>query len=383
MSNNDLQRTLYIVLLIAGLVYLFEKAYQLYQQFSHVILLFGLAWLISFALGPVVEQLTRRELRIPVRGGATRTLVMPRVAAAVLAYLVLFLLLTGAALYLIPVLLAQLVQFQRALLAYLSDFPKVVSTWQEFLQTYNIDIDLARALLAETQLTGTLTQRLTELGSELVQSIPQILNSLLGVVFDTTIVLVMSFYMTYDGPRIAERLIAWLPSAWRSDGWRFIRVIDSRFGSFIRSQLLQGLIYGVTTAVTMSVAGLEYVAVSSVLAGVLIMIPLVGGWLAVIAPVTIALFHGPGLALGVYIALIVAQYILFNVVMPRLIGQMIGLHPLLVFLAILIGYPIAGLWGSLFSIPITGVLVSVAEFARERLRPAPADSGSRTDDPEP
>ena len=62
------------------------------------------------------------------------------------------------------------------------------------------------------------------------------------------------------------------------------------------------------------------------------------------------------------IGLIVIQQILFNMVMPRLMGRIVGLHPLLVFAAILIGAVLAGTWGILFGVPIAGVIASVLQF---------------------
>ena len=66
------------------------------------------------------------------------------------------------------------------------------------------------------------------------------------------------------------------------------------------------------------------------------------------------------------IILVIAQQILFNMIMPRLMGRIVGLHPLLVFAAILVGATVAGGWGILFGIPIAGVVASVLQFIYSR-----------------
>lgn len=393
MSTEQLRRLTYIALLIVAGVYLSERVYALYQAFGHAVMLFSLAWLMAFTLSPLVDRMVAVRMTVPLGQQHTRKVTLPRGAAVLLVYLGLLLILVGFGFYFIPLVLDQIVQLEVAVVEYANNFPQVVSSWQAYLVEHNIDFNLARALLAESEIAGNLTQRLTDWGTQIVENIPSILNSIAGITIDVTIVLVMSFYMTLDGPRISGRTFKFLPRAWREDARTLANMIDLRFGGWIRSLLLQGLIYGVATAVIMRVANLEFIAVASVLAGILIAIPLIGPWLAAIAPLIIALFHSPGLALGIYIALFGFQQILFHVIMPRLTGTIVGVHPLLVFLAILIGFPVGGVWGALFAIPIAGVAVSVVEFARQKLNatnpeddetlPEPAAPAALSDRPAP
>jgi predicted PurR-regulated permease PerM len=58
-------------------------------------------------------------------------------------------------------------------------------------------------------------------------------------------------------------------------------------------------------------------------------------------------------------------------IMPRLMGRIVGLHPLLVFAAILVGAALAGAWGILFGVPVAGVIASVLQFLYERATARP------------
>ena len=381
MSTEQLRRLTYIALLIVAGVYLSERVYALYQAFGHAVMLFSLAWLLAFTLSPLVDRMVAVHIPAPFGQQRTRVVTLPRGIAVLLVYLGLLLILVGFGFYFIPLVLDQIVQLEAEVVRYANDFPQVVSSWQAYLEQHNIDFNLARALLVESQIPGNLTQLLTDWGTQIVQNIPSMLNSIAGVTIDVTIILVMSFYMTLDGPRISGRTFKFLPRDWREDARTLANMIDLRFGGWIRSLLLQGLIYGVATAVIMRVANLEFIAIASVLAGILIAIPLIGPWLAVIAPLIIALFHSPGLALGMYIALFGFQQILFHVIMPRLTGTIVGVHPLLVFLAILIGFPVGGVWGALFAIPIAGVAVSVVEFMRHKSGTTSADDEEALPEP--
>jgi predicted PurR-regulated permease PerM len=88
--------------------------------------------------------------------------------------------------------------------------------------------------------------------------------------------------------------------------------------------------------------------------------------LGIIPPLLIVLVQRPDQFFLMLIILAVVQQVLFNMIMPRLMGRIVGLHPLLVFAAILVGATVAGGWGILFGIPIAGVVASVLQFIYSR-----------------
>jgi predicted PurR-regulated permease PerM len=175
-------------------------------------------------------------------------------------------------------------------------------------------------------------------------------------------VLILSYYITLDSPRISARILEVLPQTWRADTVRFFTIVNHTFGGFLRAQLIQGIIYGIATAVVMTALGLNYVALASMIASIIVLVPIIGSVLGVIPPLLIAIIDKPDSILFMLIALAVVQQVLFNMIMPRLMGRIVGLHPLLVFAAILVGATIAGGWGILFGIPIAGVVASVLQF---------------------
>ena len=64
------------------------------------------------------------------------------------------------------------------------------------------------------------------------------------------------------------------------------------------------------------------------------------------------------------IALIALQQVIFNVLAPRILSQQVGLHPLLVFFAVLTGARVAGIWGAIFGVPIVAVVMTMISFYR-------------------
>src|SRR5439155_5944432 len=118
------------------------------------------------------------------------------------------------------------------------------------------------------------------------------------------------------------------------------------------------------TAAVMQLAGLQLVLLSAVLAGAFMLLPFVGPFLALVMPLVVAAVTSPGSFWVVLIALFVLQQIVINVFAPRLMSETVGVHPLLVFLAVLGGAKVAGVWGAVFGVPIVGVVVAMISFYR-------------------
>ncbi|HLB11364.1 MAG TPA: AI-2E family transporter, partial [Dehalococcoidia bacterium] len=69
-------------------------------------------------------------------------------------------------------------------------------------------------------------------------------------------------------------------------------------------------------------------------------------------------------------ALLVLQQIVLNVVAPRVMSQNVGIHPLVVFLAFLLGFKLAGLWGAIFGVPVAGVVNAMVQYFIDRTQAA-------------
>jgi predicted PurR-regulated permease PerM len=80
--------------------------------------------------------------------------------------------------------------------------------------------------------------------------------------------------------------------------------------------------------------------------------------------VTISLFTRPEVTIYLFLALLALQQVIFNVLGPRILSQQVGLHPLVVFFAVLTGARVAGVWGAIFGVPIVAVVITMISFYR-------------------
>lgn len=364
MPGDRLQRILVWLIIIAVAVFLLERLFALMTHFATPLLLFGLAWLIALTLQPAVERLTNLDLPKPLvsrRAVDSAVWRMPRGLAVLLVYLALLAVIIVLVISLVPVIGSQLVGVETTLPNAIDQIAGWFSGIEEELQRFGYRGDLERIVQPEA-----LAQQVGAVGSTVVEQSLTIASSIATLLINLILVLILSFYMTLDGPRLTERILEILPQTWRADTLRLFSIMNNTFGGFLRAQLVQSVIYGLATALLMGVMGISYVALASVLAAIVVLIPLIGGVTAMVPPLVIVLIEAPDRFLFMLIALVIVQQVLFNVIMPRLMGQIVGLHPLLVFAAILVGATLAGGWGLFFGIPIAGVIGSVLQFVYMR-----------------
>jgi predicted PurR-regulated permease PerM len=339
-------RALVIVMLCIAAVYLTGLIWQVALQFADVILLFFLAWIISFILEPVVAALHRR----------TR---LPRHLAVLTAYLAVLIAVCVAIVQLVPRLSNQIVQVAVDLPIYVDWANGQLLHLQAILAEQGI-------LVAPDTLISyqDAARHIEALGPLLLANTVGIATGVVNLLFQVVIVLILSYYMTLDGRRISAALLLALPGTYRDDARYLFDSVNRAFTGFLRGQCAQAAIYGLGTAMVMSLAGMELVLLSSVLATLFMLIPFIGPFLAIILPLVVAAVTLPSSFLAVLVALFLLQQIVVNVIAPRLMSQTVGLHPLLVFFAVLAGAKVAGLWGALFGVPIVAVATAMVSFYR-------------------
>jgi predicted PurR-regulated permease PerM len=334
-----------LLVLIAGL-YLAGMVWALIVQFADILILFFFGWLVAFMLEPAVAYAQER------RG-------FPRPAAVALVYLALLAALVGVSFWLVPALVAQLI-------AIAQQWPTYVNNATAYALELHQDF-ASRGLDPYPELWGNyqeLLRRLEGLGPPLLANVLAFARGAAAVAMDVVIVLVLSVYLMLDSRRITHAAVRAVPMQQRDDLIYFMESVRRAFGGFVRGQIVLSGLYGLLTAAVMTLAGLDFTLVASVFAALVMLIPFLGPVLSVLPPAIIALLVHPDRVWWIVIILVAGQFAVLNVVSPRVMSQTVGMHPLLVFVAVLVGAKVAGLWGALFGVPIAGVVVAMVAFYR-------------------
>ncbi len=356
MERNPWYRALLILAVAFLSVQLFLVVWRFGAHFATTLLIFFVAWTLSFILNPVVNALSARW-RLG-RGPAVATVYL-----AVLLVVVLF------GFLLIPPLAHQVSTLGNKVPEYRQNTGQLISDLQEWLDKRHISIDL-------TQInTSDLNAQIDKAGTQLAQNAVSLAPRVVEGVVDVVIIFIISFYMMLDGPRITSAMISVTPERYQRDVRLLFASIDHSFGGFVRSSALLALIYGGGTAITMWATGIPFAMPVSIFAGLMLVIPFIGDIIAVVPTILIGLVTVSVVNVIIaLIALVALQQLVLQILRPRIMGKSVGLHPLWVLAAFFIGAGAAGIWGALFAVPIAAIIQSIVQLYYFRFtgRPQPA-----------
>jgi predicted PurR-regulated permease PerM len=195
----------------------------------------------------------------------------------------------------------------------------------------------------------------------------------LTLLFDAFLVVIISFYIMLDGGRIQAGLLRRMPPTWRPDAELFRGYVSQMFGGFLRAQLTLSLIYGGLTWIMLALLGQANGFLVALICGLIVILPLIGPFIALAPPVALVLLQtAPAdlpLKLIVLLAgLFVAQQIVFQVIAPRIFSAHLGVSPLILIAALLLGARESGVWGAFFAGPIVAVAYAMFEVFYQRFR---------------
>jgi len=333
-----------------ALIILVLLALMIYR-FRDVLPPLMIACLLAFILSPIVGFLADR-LHLS-RGPATA---------------IIFLILIGGMLAVVIVAPVSAVQnIVRAVREAQFDTIQIITDVGAFFER---PVEIAGYTLDLSEVYQELSAMLTSFVSSVAQGTLDVVFDLASGAFWLVVILMTTFYLVKDADRFIEQLDNLAPPGYRDDFVRLRQQIAGAWNAFLRGQLVMGLVMMVITTVVCTAVGLPYAAVMGLIAGVMELIPNVGPILALIPAVLVALFQGSSflplsnfwfavLVFGLYL---VIQQIEGNLILPRVMGSSLNLHPLVVLIGIIIGGSMAGILGMLFAAPVLATLRVVGNY---------------------
>ncbi len=291
---------------------------------------------------------------------------VPRGLAILLSFLLVVGLVVLAALYLVPLVVEQFA-------ALVGAAPEIASTAEQYL----------RDALNSLQDRGLLPTEPEEISSRIRDELTNAARSLAGNVLSGAFgfitgtfglavtffgVIFVGAYLLADVRRIKAAWLRTTPRGYRRD----TRILWEAFG-YSLSRYLAGLalvlfIQGAVSAVGLLLLGVPYALVLGAWVSVTAVIPYLGAFLGAIPAVLVALTEGPTTALLVALLFLGIQQLEGNFLTPKIQGDTLHVHPILVFLAVIVGGGLAGILGVIVAVPALAVLRVLFDFLRVRLR---------------
>lgn len=201
--------------------------------------------------------------------------------------------------------------------------------------------------------------------------------STLSVIF---LVIVISIYLVKDSPKLWDtiRNVAHQPG-YRQDAERLIADFTRIWDAYLRGQVILALVIGVIVSITLSLLGVRYALGLGVLSGVLEFLPIVGPLIGTGSAVLVAIFQSDtiwGLESYQYAILIavvmgIIQGLENNILVPRIVGDALDLHPLLVMISVIMGASLAGILGAVLAAPVVASIKLLGSYAWRKMLDLP------------
>lgn len=323
-------------------------------QLGAVLTPFLIGAILAYLGTPLVDALERRRVHRAV--GTTITVLLFGVA------------ILGLLLVLVPLVQAEVSLVMKRVPELFTRASERLLPWLDktFGITLALDLATMRDVLADN------IESVRDVGMRLLAGVKTGGLLLLSILVNLALIPVVMFYLLRDWRRIVERIDDLLPRRWEMKVRQIAREVDDVLAEFLRGQLLVMIVLAVYYALALWAVGLDHAFAIGVLTGLLVFIPYVGFGLGLVLGTVAALLQWSGLpffltVLAVYGA---GQLLENYVLIPYLVGDRIGLHPLAVIFALLAFGQVFGFAGVLLALPVSAALL----VALRHLRAAYADS---------
>lgn len=220
-------------------------------------------------------------------------------------------------------------------------------------------------------LTNSLDNFLGSFGSLNLSGLVSGAQNVFSGIVNVILVVIICFYLLQSDKGLEGLVDAYLPKPQRSRALSLYRKISEKMSQWMRGQLLLGLIIFVINLIGLSILKVDYALTLAVLSGLLEVLPIIGPIISGGLAVLIALTQSPLLALIVLAWFILVQQAENHILVPQVMKKSLGLNPIVVILAVIIGGKLLGIIGILVAVPVIAAIgVLMGEFIKKQEREA-------------
>ena len=301
-----------------------------------VLLIIYVSGLLAIGFSPIVRLIERQKV-LPIV-----TQRFPRWVAILVLYLALIGALTGVGFMVVPPLVDQAQQLGKAL-------PAMFDRAQEFL--------IAKGLLKEhLSWQQAVARAPTPGGGEAVGTVVGAVAGVVGGLFGLLTILILTFYILIEADALRDTMLGLFASRERARVAAASRDITVKVSAWLGGQLLLGGIIGATSAIGLWLLGIPFFYVLALISGIGELIPVVGPILAAIPAVAVAASVSLNKVLLVIVFFVIQQQFENHVLVPKVMERQVGVSPVTVIVALLIGGKLLGIIGAILAVPSAAIL---------------------------
>ncbi len=319
------------------------------DEIGNILIVFFVSIIFAAALDPTVDQLEKYKI--------------PRGVSVIGIYLFLFALIAFFFSQLVPLVATQLVELARGISSLLVDLDTTKLPFSEF---YAAELDDFLAELDPSQITANLenfSDQLKGLAGNTIDALKGIFNGIVNLI----LVLILTFFLTIDERGVDDFFISLFPSKHGKYIIRKLNEIKSKIGDWLRGQIILMTIIFIFSLIGFLILGVDYALTLAMIAGLAEIIPVVGPFIAAVPALLVAFNQSPWLVLWVAIFIIFLQQVEQHLAVPLIMKKAVGLSPIIVIIAMWIGFNQLNVVGAIIAIPVTTILsIFVMEYTSKK-----------------
>lgn len=289
-----------------------------------IVVLFFIVLIIVAAMTPLVDWLSKA---------------MPRVLAVILLSLVFLGLLVGVGFLIVPPLVTEIKSLAINLPIITAKLGPLYHSIQNSISNYQ--------------------EGLINVSSQLSKITSGIYSTTIGFVSGILAfltILVLSFYMLIEKNTLMSYFSNLLPEGRRELSEQLFKKFNTKMGQWLGGHLLLMIAVGVLDGIALVILGVPYALILAIWGGLVEIIPYLGPWLALIPAAIIGFTISPLTALLVIIVYLIIQQIESQFLAPKILGKAVGLSPVIIILALLVGAKLMGILGMIIAVPVAATI---------------------------
>jgi predicted PurR-regulated permease PerM len=322
-----------------------------------VLLILIAASIVALILAPLVRVLERRA---------------PRGLAILTVYLAGLAILVGIGFLLVNPISDQVNNFEHNVPSIVNTANRDLANVQRWLNQHGINVHIQQQ---GHSALDTLQKDILKRSGAIVSFSRDLLSSIVTIGFDLVLVLVLSIYLLLYGREIGDLVRRIMPPGDGTPEDDFPRLVQQAVSGYVRGQLAFSLVMGASAALALYIFGLvgifpdgeKYGVFFGAFYGLMEFIPYIGPIIGPVPAVVLALFNSPITALWVVLLFVALQQLEGHVVAPQVFRVSLRINPILIILALLIGYQLYGIAGALVALPVIAVIRQTVVYLRRHL----------------
>lgn len=286
---------------------------------------------------------------------------IPRIFGVIIVYFTAFFIFFLTFYFVIPPLLGEVIDF----VSFLPEFVDNVFSPQGPI--FSIVPSLPTVLIDSLK---NFTLYLEGSVPEISQGIALATSTIFGGVLNFVLMIVISFYLSVQESGIENFLRIVTPIKHEEYIISLWKRSQKKIGKWLQGQILLGLLIGIFVFLGLTILGVKYALLLAILSAVFEIIPVFGPVMAAIPAIAVAAIQSPILGLSTLGLYVIVQQFENHLIYPLVVRKTIGVPPLLVIIAIVVGGKLAGIYGIVLSVPLAAILIEFLNDLAERKKKA-------------